>query len=137
MAGDDPGRDHGNPCWTPDDAIPVRRVPSPRSKTKRAREFVKGPLPLAWIEAAARCGHAKALPLLLALKFRSDASGEAWVKPPMAVLERLGIARMDRSRAIAALERTGLIEVQRRRGRPPLVRLLPWREDQGGGTIDG
>jgi DNA-binding transcriptional ArsR family regulator len=83
---------------------------------------------MGWIGAAVRCGDARALPVLLALKAKADAGREAWVKPPATSLQDLGVGRMARSRAIAALERAGLVEVRRRRGRPPLVRLVPWRE---------
>ena len=76
---------------------------------------------MGWIGAAVRCGDSRALPVLLALKAKADADRETWVKPPATMLQALGIERMARSRAIAALERAGLIEVQRRPGRPPLV----------------
>ena len=51
----------------------------------------------------------RALPVLLALKAKADARRETWVKPPAAALQDLGIGRMARSRAIAALERAGLV----------------------------
>jgi hypothetical protein len=93
---------------------------------------VKGPLPIGWIAAALRSGDSRALPVLLALKYEADASRENWIKPPAMVLQDLGIDRMARSRAIVALERAGLIEVQRRPGRPPLVRLASWKEGERG-----
>jgi DNA-binding transcriptional ArsR family regulator len=121
----------------PDRLIPARVVPGERTTTDRQRtsrersRFVKGPLPIGWIASALRSGGTKALPVLLALKHEADATRESWVKPPAAVLLDLGIDRMARSRAIAALERAGLIEVRRRRGRPPLVRLVPWGDSDG------
>jgi DNA-binding transcriptional ArsR family regulator len=87
---------------------------------------------MGWVGAAVRCGDAKALAVLLALKAKADAGREAWTKPPAAALEDLGVGRMARSRAIAALERAGLVEVRRRRGRPPLVRLVPWQDGEDG-----
>ncbi len=128
----------GSVDWAkvPDGLVPSLVVPSERAggrQTSRARSrFVKGPLPMGWIRAATRCGDAKALPVLLALKAKADAGRETWVKPPAMALQDLGIGRMARSRAIAALERAGLVEVRRRRGRPPLVRLVRWREGEGG-----
>jgi hypothetical protein len=114
----------------PDHRIPVRVVPSLRTRdtTPPRAKFVKGPLPIGWICAAVRCGDNQALPILLALKAKSDATRETWVKPPATILQALGITRMARSRAIAALEHAGLIEIQRRRGRPPLVSLVPWKD---------
>ncbi len=116
----------------PDRLIPTRMVMRERAMAPQAAryrsKFVKGPLPMGWIGAAIRCGDSKALPVLLALKAKADATRQTWVKPPAAILQDLGIDRMARSRAIAALERAGLIEVRRRRGRPPLVSLMPWKE---------
>src|SRR4051812_47540560 len=120
----------------PDRLLPARVVPSERAGRRQAsRErstFVKGPLPLGWIGAAVRCGDARGLPVLLALKAKADAGRETWTKPPATVLQDLGVGRMARSRAIAALERAGLVEVRCRRGRPPLVRLVPWRAREDG-----
>jgi DNA-binding transcriptional ArsR family regulator len=72
--------------------------------------------------------------MLLALKYKTDTLRQPWVKPPAAVLRLLGVDKDARSRAIAALERAGLVQVQRRKGRPPLVRLVPWapRPPSGG-----
>ena len=39
--------------------------------------------------------------------------------------------RAAHSRAVAELERLGFIEVQRRKGYAPLVRLVPGRQAQG------
>jgi DNA-binding transcriptional ArsR family regulator len=120
----------------PDRLIPTRLVPSDRGKaspaSRRRAKFIKGPLPIGWIADALRCGNSRALPVLLVLKAKADATRESWVKPPAATLQDLGIDRMARSRAIAALERAGLIRVQRRRGRPPLVSLVAWKDEEGG-----
>jgi DNA-binding transcriptional ArsR family regulator len=124
----------------PDHLVPLRLVASNGSRKSHARRkrsrFVKGPLPLAWIGAAVRCGDPRALPVLLALKAKADAGRETWIKPPATMLQALGVERMARSRAVAALERAGLIEVQRRRGRPPLVRLVPWKDGELAQQLD-
>jgi hypothetical protein len=109
--------------------------PADRARAaRRGARFIKGPLPLGWLAAAAKAGHPLALPVLLALKHKTDVVRQEWVKPPASVLRLFGVDKDGRSRAIAALERAGLVEVRRRRGRPPLVRLLPWRPGaaQGG-----
>jgi hypothetical protein len=128
---DSPDQPHSDPLAdVPDAAILVRKVgpaEGRQHRTGQAVRFVKGPLALDWIGAAARSGHAKAPLMLLALRFKADASREPWVKPPSRVLMEWGFSADDRSRAIRALERAGLVEVQRRRGRPPLIQLLPWR----------
>jgi hypothetical protein len=133
---DSPDQSRSDPLAdVPDAAIPVRRVEpakGPQHRTGQAGRFVKGPLALDWIGAAAHSDHAKAPLMLLALRFKADASREAWVKPPFRVLTGWGFSADDRSRAIRALERAGLVEVHRRKGRPPLVRLLPWRRGSDG-----
>ena len=134
----EPARPVGPVDWAkvPDGLVPSLVVPSGRARGRQASRarsrFVKGQLPMGWIGAAVRCGDTKALPVLLALKAKADAGRETWVKPPATSLQDLGVGRMARSRAIAALERAGLVEVRRRRGRPPLVRLVPWRDGEGG-----
>src|SRR4051794_26696832 len=126
----------------PDALIPVRKLdtsgPDGRARAgKREAQFIKGPLPLGWIATAAKAGHPLALPVLLALKYKADTLRQPWVKPPAAVLRLLGVDKDARSRAIAALERTGLVQVQRRKGRPPLVRLVPWAPPSSGGEPEG
>jgi len=85
------------------------------------------------VARAVKAGHPQALPVLLALRYKTDTLRQPWVKPPAAVLRLLGVDKDARSRAIAALERAGLVEVRRRRGRPPLVRLVPWAPQPSGG----
>src|SRR3954453_14939494 len=126
----------------PDALIPVRPLgsygPEGRARAaKREAQFIKGPLPLGWVAKAARAGHPLALPVLLALKYKTDTLRQPWVKPPAAVLHLLGVDKDARSRAIAALERAGLIQVQRRRGGPPLVRLVPWAPPSSGAEPEG
>ena len=123
----------------PDALIPVRQLdlsgPEGRGRAaRREAQFIKGPLPLGWVATAAKAGHPLALPVLLALKYKADTVRQAWVKPPAAVLRLLGVHKDARSRAIAALERAGLVEVRRRKGRPPLVRLVPWRAGEAEGS---
>src|SRR3954470_13333396 len=114
----------------PDALIPVRPLGSsgPEGAARAARreaQFIKGPRRLGGVAGAAQAGRPQALPLLLALRYKTNILRQPWVKPPAAVLRLLGVDKDARSRAIAALERAGLVQVQRRRGRPPLVRLVP------------
>ena len=113
----------------PDALVPARKVdtsgPADQARAAgREARFIKGPLPIGWLALAANAGHPLALPVLLALKHKADVLRQPWVKPPAAVLRLFGVDKDGRSRAIAALERAGLVEVQRRRGRPLLVRLV-------------
>jgi DNA-binding transcriptional ArsR family regulator len=125
----------------PDTLIPARKVdtsgPADRARAaKREARFIKGPLPIGWLAAAIRAGHPLALPVLLALKHKADVVRQEWVKPPASVLRLFGVNKDGRSRAIAALERAGLVEVRRRKGRPPLLRLRPCRADEAEGSGD-
>ena len=108
----------------PDAAIPAERVElrTGAARTERQVPFVKGPL--LDLLFAARAAHPRGIEMLLALKSKADASRRDWVTPPRGVLDGFGFDSSTRSRTIAALaERAGLIEVRRRQGRPPLVRL--------------
>src|SRR4051794_11427204 len=117
--------------------IPVVTLPfsaeGQRRLERKRQAFVRGPLYLDWIGAAVRCGDSRGLAVLLATKSKADARRETWTKPPRAVLRAYGIGAKPLSRAIAALEQAGLIEVRRRKGRPSLIRLVPWK----GGGSDG
>src|SRR3954465_3511596 len=126
----------------PDALIPVRPLGSsgPEGGARAARreaQFIKGPLPLGWVARAAQAGHPQALPVLLALRYKTDILRQPWVKPPAAVLRLLGVDKDARSRAIAAMERAGLVQVQRRPGRPPLLRLVPWAPRPSGSEPEG
>ena len=84
--------------------------------------FLKGPIPWAWIIAAAELpGQALLVGLCVwrlagATKSYNVSFGNSDLKP-------LGIDRAAKSRALQALETAGLISVARRRGRFPTVTL--------------
>jgi DNA-binding transcriptional ArsR family regulator len=137
---EDPTLPAGYASW---DEVPDRLIPfelaSPKEKGGSQAPipvgFVKGPLRLDWIAAVSRCGPPKTLRVVLALKAQADRQSSVWVTPPYAILRSLGVSTVDLSRCLSALERAGLIEAQRRRGRPSLVRLSSWEgEEVGGGA---
>jgi hypothetical protein len=115
----------------PDWQIPVIRIDPVRNE-RRSGLFIKGPIPVAQIAAAIASGHAKAPLMLLAVKFRSDTEQAGWVKLPATLLSDWRFSATDRSRSVASLERAGLLEVQRRKGRPPLVRMCKWQDGSNG-----
>jgi hypothetical protein len=135
---EDSGIPNGYGSWAevPDSRIPIRLVSgSGLAKTRPSpaqRSYLKGPIPLDWLVAITGCGHSKALQVALAFKLQTDRRREAWVKPPSQILNDLGISKMDLSRCTRALEQAGLLEVQRRTGRPLLVRLVPWKGFENG-----
>jgi hypothetical protein len=120
----------------PDYLIPVRKIeaavgPSESRRMAAKARFVKGPILMDWLAAIANSGHAKAIHVVLAIKMQSDRYRETWVNAPYEELAKRGVNRVDLSRALAALERAGLMEVRRSKGRPSLVRLVPWK-----GSVD-
>jgi DNA-binding transcriptional ArsR family regulator len=136
----DPALPAGYASWdeVPDPLIPSKLVSWKGRDAVRPLApvgFVKGPLRLDWIAAVSLCGPPKTLRVALALKAQADRQGSIWIAPPYAILRSLGVSAVDLSRCLSALERAGLIEAQRRRGRPSLVRLSPWQgEEVGGGA---
>jgi DNA-binding transcriptional ArsR family regulator len=111
--------------------VPVTKI-SPVGSVRRDGLFIKGPIPVGQMSAAIVAGHVKAPLMLLAIKFRVDVEQTKWVKQPTPLLSEWRFTASDRSRSIAALEKAGLIEVRRRDGRPPLVRLVPWKVRDNG-----
>src|SRR3954464_222771 len=66
--------------------IPVRPLGSSGLEggaraARREAQFIKGPLPLGWVAKAARAGHPDALPVLLALKYKTDTLRQPRLKP--------------------------------------------------------
>src|ERR687883_239225 len=89
------------------------------------------------LETAPKLSTARALGLWLTIRAQARMEGKEWVRVRTHLLEAIGLGTTwARSRAYAELERAGLIEVQRRKGYAPLVRLVPQRAG-GGGESDG
>ena len=104
-------------------------------RRKRARQGLFVPaMPLPEIQAAAsRLSTARALGLWLTIRAQARMEGKEWVRVRTHLLEAVGLGTTwARSRAYTELERAGLIEVRRRKGYAPLVRLVPQRGDDGG-----
>jgi hypothetical protein len=90
----------------------------------KGERFLKGPVPLAWLEAAARL-PGKSLHAGIALWYAAGVARSAAV--PLSNLSgvRFGLDRNAKYRALAWLEEAGLITVERKLGRAPVVTLLP------------
>ena len=86
--------------------------------------FLKAMIPLGWLSRACRLSG-KALATALAIWYlkglRNSYEG---LMLTTAVVERLGISRYSKSRALRDLERAGLIRVERRPQKNPLVTIL-------------
>src|SRR5919202_2928586 len=83
--------------------------------------------------AASRLSTARALGLWLTIRAQARMEGKEWVRVRTHLLEAIGLATTwARSRAYAELERAGMIELRRRKGYAPLVRLVPQRTNDEG-----
>jgi hypothetical protein len=118
----------------PDDisAAKVGKRTPPRRKASRERLFIPS---TAWPEFAAVVAagvSGRSAGLWLAIRMQAKLEGQEWVRVRTHLRESLGFTnRAAHSRAVAELERSGLIEVQRRAGYAPLVRLVAQRKVQG------
>ena len=90
---------------------------------QRGREFVRGPIPLVWLHKAASL-RGKALAVGIALWFKVGITKQREIKASNALWRKLGIHRKSAYRALAALERAGLVAVDRHAGRAPIVVIL-------------
>src|SRR4051794_2098335 len=121
-----------------DEDIPATKVETEVGRRRaRARKGLFLPAtPLPEIQAAAsRLSTARALGLWLTMRAQAKMEGKEWVRVRTHLLQAIGLGTTwARSRAYAELERAGLIEVQRRKGYAPLVRLVPQRAANEGET---
>jgi hypothetical protein len=96
----------------------------PAVKQRRPRrEFIRGPLPVSWIAAAAKL-HRQALAVAMAVWFRKGIERAKQFPLYPSALARFGVNRWSGYRALAAMEAAGLVRVERHRGRSPLVTVL-------------
>jgi hypothetical protein len=93
-----------------------------RAPPRTAERFLKGPIPLSYLAAAARI-PGKALALFIIIKHRCDLERCATVTLPLELLRSFGIDRDSKSRALRALELAGLVRVAREKGRGARVTL--------------
>ena len=93
-----------------------------QSRQRRSGRFLKGPIPLPPIAAAARL-PGQALAVLLATHHQVALTGRPSVSLPAALLREFGVSRDAKARALHQLERAGLIRVERAPGRAAWVGL--------------
>src|SRR5205823_1319932 len=89
--------------------------------------YLGGPIPMDWAErAAALPGRARHLACALWFEALCRPGKSPTVALPPRTLRRFGLAaRTTYYRALAVLVAAGLVHVETRRGRPPLVTILP------------
>ena len=90
---------------------------------RRGEKFLKGPIPWGWLtEAAKQPGHA--FHIGIALWHLSFMKRKKTVILSGKLLKDLKVDRFAGYRALTALEKAGLVSVERHRGRCPVVTIL-------------
>lgn len=92
-----------------------------RGRRRVSGSFIAGPIPIAWIIAALRCGAA-ARSLIPGLWFHAGMSSEPWFAASKANLGLGVIREATARRGLAELRTRGLIDMQFPDGRKPLIR---------------
>ncbi len=108
-----------------DEIVKLRAAKTRRriSQDRQTGEFLKGPLPWAWLEAAARL-PGRTLHVGIILWHLSSLTRNRQVTLSRRYLDRFEISRHIAYRALVKLEGAGLVAVQRCRGRRPVVSIL-------------
>lgn len=96
----------------------------PAVPATRARPvgFIKGPLPLDWMQQAARL-PGKTLQVSLALWYLSGLHKSSTVKLASKHLNAMGVSRDAKYEALARLQAAGLVSVDQKPGQAPIVTL--------------
>ena len=101
-----------------------------QSKARRRERFLKGPIPLKDIAAAARL-PGKSLALFVAVHHQIDLTGKPIVTLPATLLRDFGITRNTKARCLKALEQAGLVSVMRSKGRAARIELKNTKVEVG------
>jgi DNA-binding transcriptional ArsR family regulator len=101
-------------------------------------DFLRGPIPTAWLKRACDLPGGRAIAVALALWWLAGVRGRKdELRLTSKVLGRLGVAdRSAKSRALLALEEAGLVSVRRRPRKNPLVSILEVRTTPAVGGTD-
>ena len=105
-------------------SIVAAKVADPKGKKKISGEFLKGPVPLLWLTAAAQLSGKAPLAVGLAIWFESGRRKSNEVKLTSAILQRFAIKRKSKYTALKSLEDAGLIRVRREPRKNPVVTIL-------------
>jgi DNA-binding MarR family transcriptional regulator len=111
-----------SPSSTPFDVVEVATLALRDSQRRQRQRFLKGPIPIDVIAAAARL-PGKSLAVLLAIRHRADLTRSQTVALPRALMMQFGVQKDSKARALRALEEAGLVRVDRSKGQSPKVTL--------------
>jgi hypothetical protein len=112
-----------------DRSIPVKRIRLDSScgqyiDAPMSVPFIRGPIPLAWLNAAAKL-PGKTLNVGLAIWWLAGMSKTTAFKLTGKSLDQLGVSRDAASDGLKRLEDNGLILVKRSPGQRPIVEIVP------------
>lgn len=100
-------------------SLPERRVSPARRSHKQAR-FIRGPIPLDWIEVAAKL-PGKTLHVALAIRYLAGMNKLNPFRLNRRTLMVFGVSRHAAYRALRAMEEAGLVNVERLPGKNPVI----------------
>lgn len=107
----------------------------PTTNTKRAmngekpprhrpgEKFLKGPVPWKWLSRAA-IQPGRALHVAITIWFMAGIKNNRRMRLPSGILRDFSVSRYSEYRALNNLESAGLISVNRKRGRNPIITIL-------------
>jgi hypothetical protein len=101
-----------------------------QSKIRRKERFLKGPIPLKDISAAAKL-PGRCLVLFLAIHHQVTLTGKPIVTLPASLLLELGITRSTKARCLSALEHAQLVAVMRSKGKAARIQLKYSQQQKG------
>jgi hypothetical protein len=105
-------------------AAPANGPSSPPTPNRIKDEFVKGPIPLAWLTVASGLSGKAPLAVALAVWFEAGRRRSKELRLMIAILRRFNVNRRAKYAAFKALEKAGLVKVHREPRRNPVVTIL-------------
>jgi len=109
--------------------VPVKERADTSVRRRMTVRFLKGPVPLDWLAAAARL-PGRALHVAVIIRFLSGLTGSLRVRFCQSVARDFGVERRAAYRALTCLENASLITSERHPGRNAIVTIL----DNAGAT---
>jgi hypothetical protein len=109
-------------CRLPDGMVILeRRVVTPKKLQRRRRHFIR--VPMAWFERLAG-GSGQTYRIALSLLYLGWRTRGGPVQLANGLLQIDGVSRQSKWRGLSELERRGLIAIERRPRRSPIIRLI-------------
>ena len=120
--------------WDENQLRSVRPLSKPTRPRRVRKRFIKGPIPLDWMETAARL-PGKATQAAVAIWFRHGLTHGGVIRFTRRLAQQFGIGRKAVTAALTNLETAGLISVLRPPGCAPRVKVLEAASKQSSGPV--